>query len=195
MTSGPHTTGPGAGGTPEDGDLFIPETRDEEVDLSDVRPEDIVNLLVFWALAGVVFLQFFTRYVLNNSIGWTEEIARYLLIGVGFLGSVIAVRKNTHIAVQFFYRYLSVNVGRALSTLVDIGNIAFYAMATWICIKLSLRTRQYMTSVDLPKSVVYWVVAVGFVGMTIYAVIVAIRHWRQGYSDLTRPTGAIKTTD
>ncbi|MBC7135423.1 MAG: TRAP transporter small permease, partial [Oceanibaculum nanhaiense] len=133
--------------------LFPEDEPDSAVDLSDFRPEDVVNLLVFWALAGVVFLQFFTRYALNNSIGWTEEIARYLLIGVGFLGSIIATRKNTHIAVQFFYRYLSVNVGRALSTLVDLGNIAFYAAATWICIKLAMRTRQYMAVVDLPKSI------------------------------------------
>lgn len=175
--------------------LFPEDIPDSEVDLSDVRPEDVINLLVFWALAGVVFLQFFTRYALNDSIGWTEEIARYLLIAVGFLGSIIATRKNTHIAVQFFYRYLSVNAGRALSTLVDLGNITFYAAATWICIKLSLRTRQYMAVVDLPKSIVYWVVAVGFAGMTIYAVRVALKHWRQGYSDLTQPTGDIKTTD
>lgn len=175
--------------------LFPEDEPDSAVDLSDFRPEDILNLLVFWALAGVVFLQFFTRYALNNSIGWTEEIARYLLIGVGFLGSIIATRKNTHIAVQFFYRYLSVNVGRGLSTLVDLGNIAFYAAATWICIKLAMRTRQYMAVIDLPKSIVYWVVVAGFAGMTIYSVLVALKHWRQGYSDLTRPTGDIKTTD
>ena len=34
-------------------------------------------------LGGVVFYQFFTRYVLNDSAAWTEEIARYLLIGIG----------------------------------------------------------------------------------------------------------------
>ncbi|MBC7135443.1 MAG: TRAP transporter small permease, partial [Oceanibaculum nanhaiense] len=62
-------------------------------------------------------------------------------------------------------------------------------------IKLAMRTRQYMAVVDLPKSIVYWVVVAGFVGMTIYAVLVALKHWRQGYSDLTQPTGAIKTTD
>src|SRR5690606_670562 len=107
----------------------------------------------------------------------------------------IATRKNTHIAVQFFYRYLSVNVGRGLSTLVDLGNIAFYAAATWICIKLAMRTRQYMAVVDLPKSIVYWVVVAGFAGMTTHSVFVAWKHWHQGYSDLTRPTGDIETTD
>ncbi len=39
-------------------------------------------------MAGCVFLQFFTRYVLNDCYAWTEEIAVYCLIGVVFLGSV-----------------------------------------------------------------------------------------------------------
>ena len=62
--------------------------------------EDWIAFAVFWALAVVVFLQFFTRYVLNNSLGWTEEIARYLLIAVTFIGAAMAMRKRSHIAVE-----------------------------------------------------------------------------------------------
>ena len=39
-------------------------------------------------MALCVFLQFFTRYVLNNSLAWTEEIAINCLVVVVFLGSV-----------------------------------------------------------------------------------------------------------
>ena len=46
---------------------------DEPIDLSDIQWDDAPVLVVFWGLAFVVFLQFFTRYVLNNSLGWTEE--------------------------------------------------------------------------------------------------------------------------
>ena len=35
--------------------------------VSDYAIEDWITLLVFWLMAGCVFLQFFTRYVLNNS--------------------------------------------------------------------------------------------------------------------------------
>ncbi|MEK9618290.1 MAG: TRAP transporter small permease subunit, partial [Deltaproteobacteria bacterium] len=70
---------------------------DEPVDLSVYRWEDWLTFVVFWLLAITVFYQFFTRYVLSDSAGWTEEIARYLLIGVTFLGASMAVRRNTHI--------------------------------------------------------------------------------------------------
>ena len=76
-------------------------------------------LAVFWGLAVVVFLQFFTRYVLNSSLGWTEEIARYLLIVVTFLGSAMAVRKRSHIAVEFCYRYFGPAGRHRLALAVD----------------------------------------------------------------------------
>lgn len=175
----PSPDGSAQGGPVRDGDA--------EIDLSDVSWVDSVALVLFWILAGVVFLQFFTRYVLNDSIGWTEEIARYLLIGTAFSGAVLAVRKNTHIYVEFFYRYLPPAAGRVLSTLVDLGRIAFFATIAWIAAKLADRTNQKMASVELSKSVVYWVVFVAFVAMTLYAVRVAWHHWKTGHSPLTRP--------
>jgi hypothetical protein len=68
--------------------------------------EGWVSLAIFWALGGVVFYQFITRYALNNSASWTEEIARYLLIGTVFVGASIGVAKNNHIQVDLLYRYL-----------------------------------------------------------------------------------------
>src|SRR6266853_5845385 len=66
---------------------------DEAVRLSVYAWEDWGTLAVFWILAVVVFYQVFTRYVLNDAAGWTEEIARYLLIAVTFLGGAMAVRR------------------------------------------------------------------------------------------------------
>lgn len=162
------------------------QDSDAAIDLSDISWIDSVALVLFWILAGVVFLQFFTRYVLNDSIGWTEEIARYLLIATAFSGAVLAVRKNTHIYVEFFYRYLPPTAGRVLSTLVDLSRIAFFAVVAFITAKLADRTNQKMASIELSKAVVYWVVFVAFVAMTLYAIGVAWRHWKAGHSELTR---------
>jgi TRAP-type C4-dicarboxylate transport system permease small subunit len=65
-----------------------------------------VALAFFWMLGLTVFYQFVTRYVMNDSAAWTEEIARYLLIGTVFIGAAIGVAKNNHIQVDFFYRHM-----------------------------------------------------------------------------------------
>ena len=145
--------------------------------------EDYVVLVVFWCLSIVIFAQFFSRYILNDSIAWTEEIARYLLITVGFLGSSMAVRKNVHIQVEFFYRYLPLPLGRGMSTMVDLVRVVFYGYATYLTTKIiPIMSNQRMTSVDFPMSVLYMVVFVGFAIMTLRALQVTWRHWSQGFS-------------
>ena len=148
----------------------------------DYAIEDYLVLIVFWALAGVVFAQFFSRYVLNSSIVWTEEIARYLLIATGFMGSVMAVRKRNHIYVEVFYRYLPPKVGRVMSTLVDIIKIIFFGIGAYLAIRIMpIMKNQRMASLKLPMTWVYWPVLIGFVIMTLRSVQIAWEHFRNGY--------------
>ncbi|MBY5968850.1 TRAP transporter small permease [Halomonas denitrificans] len=161
----------------------VPED-DDAIRKGDVGLEDYLTLVVFWLLALDVFVQFFSRYVLGNSLAWTEEIARYLLVAVGFLGSAMAARKGSHIAVEFFYRYLSEPVARTMWTLVDLVRIAFLGMLAWITWQLAGRTNSMMVSIDLPKSLLYYVVFVGVVLMLVRSIQLAIRHWKTGESEL-----------
>ena len=165
--------------------------QDVEVDLSVYGWEDWITLVMFFLLALDVFYQFFTRYVLGNSASWTEEIARYLLIIVTFLGASMAVRRNTHIQVEFIYRYLPPAMGRLLSTAVDIVRILFLGYASWLAIDLVPRMHNLqMTVIDWPMSYVYAFVAAGFVLMTFRSIQVALLHWRRGWSVLERPEEA-----
>ena len=161
---------------------------DEVVDLSDTPMEAWASVLLFWALAGVVFTQFFTRYFLNDSASWTEEIARYLLIGVVFVGASIGVAKNNHIQVDLLYRYLPAGVARAMATLVDVVRVGFFGSMTVYTVQMMQKMGNYqMTIVDLPMNIVYGVVLFGFAAMTVRSLWVARVHWQRGYSVLERP--------
>jgi TRAP-type transport system small permease protein len=166
---------------------------DEAIDLSSTPPEAWVSVLLFWALAGVVFTQFFTRYFLNDSASWTEEIARYLLIGVVFVGASIGVAKNNHIQVDLLYRYLPKAVGRAMAIAVDAIRIAFFASMTWFTVLMMQKMGNYqMTIIDLPMNIVYGVVLFGFAAMAVRSVWVAKVHWQRGYSVLERPESSME---
>jgi TRAP-type C4-dicarboxylate transport system permease small subunit len=158
------------------------------VDLSGYGIEDWVCLGFFWTMAGLVFLQFFSRYVLNDSFAWTEELAVYCLMPVVFIGASMCVRRVRHIQVNLLYRYLPVPAGRVLSTAVDIAAFVFYGYAAWLVARYALAVNnEPMTTIDWNKSHVYWLAFVGFALMTMRALQVAIGNWRRGFSALQNP--------
>ncbi len=161
---------------------------DEAVDLSHTPFEGWAALALFWSLGGVVFYQFITRYALNNSASWTEEIARYLLIGTVFVGAAIGVAKNNHIQVDLLYRWLPVPVARALALAVDVIRIAFFAAMVVLTVQLMMKMGSYqMTIIDLPMNIVYGVCLFGFSMMALRSVWVMKVHLQRGYSVLERP--------
>jgi TRAP-type C4-dicarboxylate transport system permease small subunit len=164
------------------------EEEEAPVDLSPYSVEDWVTLAVFWLMALCVFLQFFTRYALNNSLAWTEEIAANCLVVVVFLGSVWCVRKSRHIQVDVFYHYIPHGLARVLSTAVDLIRIVFFAYASWLLWRyVSIVAHERMVTVDLPRSIVFYTVFAAWVLMLVRSVQVAWGNWRRGYSVLERP--------
>jgi len=161
---------------------------DAPIDLSIYPFEAWIAFAFFWVLASDIFYQFFTRYALNDSAAWTEEIARYLLICTVFIAVAASVRTNRHIHVDFFYKLLPAPVCRGMSTLVDAIRVAFFGYAVYLTWAMMQKMGSYkMTIVDLPMNTVYGVCMIGFAFACIRAVQVLVIHWRQGYSVLERP--------
>src|SRR3990172_3887312 len=143
-----------------DGEFHV---TDEPVDLSQYHFEDWIAYGFFWALAATVFYQFFTRYAMNDSASWTEEIARYLLICTVFVGASMSVRRNTHIHVDIFYRFLPARMTRGMSTLVDLARILFFGYMVYLTYALMGKIgKQQMSIVDWPIGLVYSVVLFRF---------------------------------
>ncbi|HEY9066222.1 MAG TPA: TRAP transporter small permease [Burkholderiaceae bacterium] len=164
------------------------EADRHDANLAGYSVEDWICLAFFWAMTGLVFLQFFTRYVMNDSFAWTEELAVYCLIPVVFIGSAMCVRRSRHIHVNILYRYLPKAAARVLAMAVDMAGIAFFAYVAWLVARYALAVdNEPMTTIAWNKSYVYWLAFAGFVLMVVRAVQVAWIHWVQGYSILEKP--------
>ena len=164
------------------------ESEHAPVDLSGYAFEDWLSLVLFWAMTLAVFVQFFTRYVLNDSFAWTEEIATNLLVALVFVGSAMCVRMSRHIQVDFLYRYLSPGPARVLATAIDVVRVAFFAYGALLIWRfMSIVGDEQMTTIALPKNLSYAFVFIGFILMFFRSVQVAVANWRRGYSVLERP--------
>lgn len=170
------------------------EEEAEPVDLSVYAVEDWVTMLFFWGMAACVFLQFFTRYVLNDSFAWTEEIAINCLIVTVFLGSAMCVRMSRHIRVDFIYRFLPNTAGRWLAFAVDIVTILFFAYMCWLLWRyVQIVGKERMVTVQLPRGIVFYSVLAAFVLMFLRSVQVFVADLRRGGSPLDRDEPNIRS--
>jgi TRAP-type C4-dicarboxylate transport system permease small subunit len=162
--------------TPPPGEEHLIHVEDEDVVIEN-HPEDWIAFVIFWSLAFIVFLQFFTRYVLNDSLSWTEEIARYGLMWVVFVGGAMVTRRNSHIAVELLSNVMKPGPLRAtLLAFVDFVKLFFIGLLAWLSVTITERMSiQRMTVFDLSMSWVY--AGVGF-GCFLMFIRQAINVWR-----------------
>jgi TRAP-type C4-dicarboxylate transport system permease small subunit len=170
-------------GKSPDENVHLIVAEDQEV-VVEHHPEDWLAFVIFWSLAFIVFLQFFTRYVLNDSLAWTEEIARYGLMWIVFIGGAMVTRRNTHIAVELLSNVMKPGPLRAaLLAFVDFIKLGFMGMLAFFSWTITERMHlQRMTVFELPMSYVYGGVALGCFLMFIRQAMNVWRNSRIGWS-------------
>lgn len=95
------------------------------------RVDRAVFAVVVAAVAAmflVVVAQVFCRYVLNFSLVWAEEAARYLLVLTTFLGASAAMRRGAHLGVSLVVERLWPTARRFVEALVQIVGCLVYAV-------------------------------------------------------------------
>ena len=142
------------------------EQRDERSILRrvlDFPVEDVLGVAALLAAFVVMSIQIFLRYVLNDSLIWSEEAARYLLIAIAFLGCATGCRKACHIRIDVIDLVLPPRSRRALSLAVDAIVLFYVAYVAWLAIEIiPILGRQPSTAMRMPMWIAYGVIALGF---------------------------------
>lgn len=127
--------------------------------------EDFISSILFWVLVCVVFLQFFSRFFVGSPVGWTNEVSRYLLVATVFYGSIIVVRKQEDIALDYFQGVMGTRGKIFITQLVKLVCLIFYIGLAVIIFQVGQRTFTLMGSVDFPKKYLYYFVGVAIAMM------------------------------
>jgi TRAP-type C4-dicarboxylate transport system permease small subunit len=138
---------------------------------------DRVTLFVLAVLLLVVGAQIFARYVLNHSLFWSEELARYLFVYLFFFCSAIVQRRNGHIQVGFFVERLPRGLQQAVALLVDLLLLGFVGIVLMQSARLALMVWTVPTAALLiPWTLVYLGIVLGMAAMVLTMLGVLWRH-------------------
>ena len=89
---------------------------------------EIMLIAIFAVLVFDVLFQVFSRYVLNTSFSWTEELARFSLIWLSILGAAYLNAKREHLSMDFLYRKLSASSKKKMSILIEVALLDIIAV-------------------------------------------------------------------
>lgn len=119
--------------------------------------------IVAFAVMGQVTVRFvLTAFGINISAPWTEEIARYALIWMVFLGAAVGVRHARMIALEFGIRKLPKGVGVPIRYAVMIISIAFFGLLFWVGLDfVELGRTERSPVLGITRDYVYWAMPFG----------------------------------
>ena len=121
-----------------------------------------VGVALFCVLIVACVLQVFFRFVLNNSLAWSEELARYCFIWMHMIGASLRIESRGHATVTAVLDLLHGTIRKIIDIIIELviffsGVIMLYAGTN-----LAMSTRNNLsTAMSVPMWVINSSVAVG----------------------------------
>ena len=152
--------------------------------------EGAIKILMAGLIAGMVVLiamQVCFRYVLNQPLAWTEEVARHLMVWSALLGAAVAYRRKGHLGMDILVMHLPRHWQRAVEVILQVLSIGFFGILVIHGIPLVERTmRQFSSAIRIPMGYIYASIPVGSALILLFAMEGIVRVW----SDQEDSTGA-----
>jgi TRAP-type transport system small permease protein len=135
-----------------------------------------VLLAIFTGLMAIIIIsQVFSRFLFDNSLSWSEELARYFSIYAVFFGAAIAMRYQNLIAVEVLHEFIPAALSKWLKVLVNLICIFFFALLFLKGIEMVNHVQAQMSpALQIPMSIPYASIPIGAVLLIINTIVVII---------------------
>lgn len=129
-----------------------------------------LSTIIMIVMLVICTLGVFCRYILNNSLSWTDEVSRFLFMWLAFLTAGYAVVVRSHLVVNVLTTFVIKDKPVAKKILTVINNLI------WIAFSLFLAHRGYLVlqntvelspALKIPMKLVYACLPVGCVLMSL----------------------------
>ena len=142
------------------------------------RFEEVTSSVALSLMAGIIILQVFQRYVMQHSLDWPEELARYLFIYSVYLGSSYAAAGRRHLEVTIIRTVFGKRIGIISTILAYIITVFFcFLMFFWgfKMIFFVIESNQVAPALQFPMWIAYICIPLGFLLMGFRTCIVILK--------------------
>ncbi len=135
------------------------------------RVTEILLFIVGLNMALIIGAQVFSRYVLNHSLFWSDEVGRICLVWISFLGASAAYKRHAHIGVDFLVARLSYHLRIRFAVFGVLLSLLFFAVLVLYGIIFALFiSGQKTAALGLPLSLTYSAIPLSGMLFSLHAV-------------------------
>lgn len=118
--------------------------------------------LLLWLAVATGFFQVVSRFVLHSPLDWSEVLTRAAIIWAVMLGTALAFRQGSMIAVEFLRERMRGRALRITNALIHLVSLGFMAFLAWMGAQMTYRVRfQSIAGLEVSISWVYLAIPVG----------------------------------
>lgn len=113
------------------------------------------------SMSLIVAAQVFFRYALNSSLFWSEELARFMLVWLTFLGASVAYRRRVHPGVDVLYRRMPPWLKRTTAVAIHLVSIGLFCVMIVFGWRFAHFVRfQISPALYLPKWIIFSIIPI-----------------------------------
>ncbi|WP_010531974.1 TRAP transporter small permease [Lentibacillus jeotgali] len=127
----------------------------------DEHLEEYILIALSCFTVAVIFLQVFMRFILSDSLSWSEEIARYAFIWMIYIGVSYGVKKQKHLGVDAFAMLFEKTGKIVIGIIANICFLIFAVVITVYGVEIVTKITRESAALQLPMGWVYAAPAVG----------------------------------
>lgn len=152
-----------------------------------VKSMDLVNKVVTWLVAVILgvmsvvtFTQVLYRYVLEAPLPWSEELARYLMVWLVFLGAGLGVRMKALIGMEAVVNFMPKLLKNISRELVMVFTLCFLTVVFFYGLRLTvMNMSQVSPAMQISMAWPYLAVPTGALLMMANVLVVALERWKE----------------
>ena len=121
------------------------------------------------SMSLIVAVQVFFRYALNSSIFWSEELARFMLVWLTFLGASAAYRRGVHPGVDVLHRRMPSWLKRIANVAIHLVSIGLFCVMIVFGLRFAHFVRfQISPALYMPKWILFSVIPISGAILTLH---------------------------
>ncbi|MBW1848599.1 MAG: TRAP transporter small permease [Deltaproteobacteria bacterium] len=137
-----------------------------------------------FSMAIIVAVQVFFRYVLNHSLFWSEELARFLLVWLTFFGASVAYYRKANPGVDFLYSRMSPSIRKVSTVLIHLASIILFCVMIFYGCQFAYFVRlQISPALQLPKWIILSIIPISGLILLVHGITFLVNELKRGDRD------------